>query len=143
TAESVGEYRGSGLPRRETDADLAQASRISCVIRGQESICQGPQRNAVVEKTVAAAKHRFTRRERRPRETAAGRDVVRIRVNSSQELKIITQAQVQSEAGIYLPLILSIEAYVRIFLINSAVREGLSKAGIVIGPREKVRQRRK
>ena len=55
-----------------------------------------------------------------------------------QELQVVAQPEVQRQARTHLPLVLRVEADVRIGLRDHGVAEGLREARVVVGPGRKL-----
>ena len=113
-----GKHRSPSLCRRETHVDLAQIGEVGGVAGRQKRIGKRAQRNAVVEEPVAASHHGAPGFKGRPGKTHARRKVVPVGRDRFQELQVIPQAGIQSQARVDLPLVLSIEPDVRVGLRN-------------------------
>src|SRR4051812_6082896 len=75
TCQNIGKHRRAGLRGREADAQLLQIAGRNRVPRRKQSVGQRPQRDTVVEQSVAPANQSMPRGGWRPRESGSGRNV--------------------------------------------------------------------
>src|SRR5205814_2114871 len=127
--------------RRKGVAEKTALVWICCVVCGEQSVRQRAQWDAVVKESVAGTHYRCARDERRPGETYARGGVVVVSVDGAKPLEIVSEAGIESEGSSDLPLVLRVEAEVRIGLLDSGSAEVLGVALRVVGSGEETRQR--
>ncbi len=132
----------TALARREADDDLLEILEIGGVFRRKQRVRKGAERHAIVKQPHTCADERSARVEWRPCDACTRRDVIGICFDRLQELEIVPDAEIQRDFGMYLPLVLRVEADVRVRLSDARNPERLHESGVVIETGEKIRKRR-
>ena len=115
------------------DARLVQPVEVSGVLGRENGVGGGTQRNPIEEEAGIAANDQVVRRQWRPGEADARGQVVRIRVDRLQELKVVAEAQVERQARADPPFVLRVHADVGIGLGDDRVAERLGEPAVGAG----------
>ena len=91
----------------------------------------------------AAPDDRARRARRRPGNSDAWRQVIGVGRDGLEKLQVVSKAGVERHAWSDLPFVLRVEAHIRIPLRHSGRSKRLREAGVVVRPRQEIRERGK